>query len=108
MLLNPRLALPSPALACAPALQAKAHKCNTVAAGGGGFVTGVIPANTGRGLFYSRTDVPLPDWQPATAMGFMGAEFLAVDPNNAGHIYLAVGTSYFNGGKSAISTRAAP
>lgn len=116
MLLNSKLALLALALLCTPAVQAETYKWDTVAVGGGGFVSGVIPAKTERGLFYARTDVggayrwdaqrerwiPLLDWLPEADMGYMGVESLAIDPKNAGNIYLMVGTSYFNGGKSAI------
>lgn len=116
MLLKPICALLSAAFLLAPAAQAETYKWDSVAMGGGGFVTGVIPAKTERGLFYARTDVggayrwdaqrerwvALLDWLPETSMGYMGVESLAVDPKNAANIYLMVGTSYFNNGKSAI------
>jgi photosystem II stability/assembly factor-like uncharacterized protein len=114
--LNTISALLSAALLSAFAAQAETYKWDSVAMGGGGFVSGIIPAKTERGIFYARTDVggayrwdmrrerwiPLLDWLPESDMGFMGVESVAVDPKNAANIYLMVGTSYFNNGKSAI------
>ena len=84
--------------------------------GGGGYVSGVIPSKTERGMFYARPDVggayrwekqnkrwvPLLDWVSEADRGYMSVESMAVDPRNAANISLMVGTSYFNGGKSTI------
>jgi hypothetical protein len=84
--------------------------------GGGGYVTGVIPSKTERGVIYMRTDVggayrwdmqrerwiPLQDWLSEERAGLMGVESVAVDPKNAANVYLMAGTDYLNGGKSAI------
>ncbi|SFV09086.1 oligoxyloglucan reducing-end-specific cellobiohydrolase [Pseudoduganella namucuonensis] len=57
MILKPIRALLSAALLMAPAAQAENYKWDTVAFGGGGFVTGVIPSKSERGVVYMRTDV---------------------------------------------------
>jgi hypothetical protein len=94
---------------------AAAYTWDNVAIGGGGFVSAVIPTNV-QGLVYARTDVggafrwdnansrwiPLQDWVADDQTGYLGVESLAVDPKNAANVYLYVGISYFNGGKSAI------
>ncbi|CAN7360736.1 cellulose binding domain-containing protein [Pseudoduganella sp. LjRoot289] len=106
----------SAALFMAPAAQAESYKWDTVAMGGAGYVTGVIPSKSERGVIYMRTDVGgayrwdaqrerwigLQDWIGEERTGFMGVESVAVDPKNAANVYLMVGTQYFNGGKSAI------
>jgi hypothetical protein len=67
-------------------------------------------------VVYARTDVggayrwdganarwiPLLDWVSDEQTGYLGVESLAVDPKNAANVYMYVGISYFNGGKSAI------
>jgi xyloglucan-specific exo-beta-1,4-glucanase len=87
-----------------------------LAIGGGGFVTGIIPSTTEKGLMYARTDVggayrrdslsdkwiPLLDWVSTSQTGYMGVESIALDPNNADNVYMLVGTSYFNSGTTAI------
>ncbi len=94
---------------------ASAYTWDNVAMGGGGFVSAVIPAKS-QAVVYARTDVggayrwdgansrwiPLTDWVADDQTGFLGVESLAVDPKNAANLYLYVGISYFNGGKSAI------
>lgn len=86
-----------------------------VALGGGGFVTGIISHKTS-GDVYCRTDVggayrwdapnskwiPLLDWTSDDQTTYQGIEALALDPQNANNLYLLAGTSYFNGGKTAI------
>lgn len=73
---------------------------------GGGFVTGIIFSKTERGLVYARTDIggayrmePGTDrWIPINDMfgrddeNFKGVESLALDPNDANKVYMAVGT----------------
>jgi len=46
--------------------------------------------------------VPLLDWVAEDQIGYLGVDSLAVDPKNAANVYMHVGISYFNGGKSAI------
>jgi len=84
--------------------------------GGGGFVTGIITSEQEANVIYVRTDVggtyrwtestktwkPLNDNLSESECGLMGAESMAVDPSKPSRVYLYCGTSYFNGGKSAI------
>lgn len=88
----------------------------SLAIGGGGFVTGIIPSTTEKGLMYARTDVggayrrdslsdkwiPLLDWASTSQTGYMGVEAIALDPGNSNNVYMLVGTSYFNSGTTAI------
>ncbi|MCF6407273.1 T9SS type A sorting domain-containing protein [Chitinophaga filiformis] len=83
--------------------------------GGGGFVTGIVTHKTS-GDRYCRTDVggayrwdaanntwvQLLDWLDESENGFIGVEALALDPQNANNIYMLCGTSYINGGRTAI------
>lgn len=92
------------------------YKWGAVSMGGGGFVNAVIPSKTEQGLFYARTDVggayrwdktesrwvPLTDWVAQDQVGYLGVESLALDPKDSAKLYMLVGISYFNGGKSAI------
>ncbi|AHM63515.1 xyloglucanase [Flammeovirgaceae bacterium 311] len=92
------------------------YNWKNVAIGGGGFVSAIIPSQTHQGLMYARTDVggayrwdpdnnewiPLLDWVSADETGYLGVESLAIDENNPGRIYMLVGISYFNGGKTAV------
>ncbi|MDR6644791.1 T9SS type A sorting domain-containing protein [Chitinophaga ginsengisegetis] len=87
-----------------------------VAIGGGGFVSAIIPSKTEQNLIYARTDVggayrwnastsswvPLLDWVSDDEVGYLGVESLAIDPQSPGRVYMLVGISYFNGGKTAI------
>ncbi|WP_229490379.1 WD40/YVTN/BNR-like repeat-containing protein [Pseudoduganella namucuonensis] len=89
---------------------------DSVAIGGGGFVSAVIPSKTESGVVYARTDVggayrwdkaaarwvPLLDWVAEGESGHLGVESLAVDPKNAAKVYILAGISYFNNGKSVI------
>jgi xyloglucan-specific exo-beta-1,4-glucanase len=101
---------------CAAAPATVSYVWDSVAIGGGGFVSAVIPSKTEAGVVYARTDVggayrwdkagarwlPLQDWVSEGETGYLGVESLAVDPKNAAKIYLLAGISYFNGGKTAI------
>jgi xyloglucan-specific exo-beta-1,4-glucanase len=92
------------------------YKWGSVAMGGGGFVNAIIPSKTEQGLFYARTDVggayrwdkiesrwiPLTDWVSQDQVGYLGVESLALDPKDSAKLYMLVGISYFNNGKSAI------
>jgi len=92
-----------------------AQTFGNVALGGGGFVSGIISHKTS-GDIYCRTDVggayrwdavnskwiPLLDWTSENETTYQGVEALALDPQNANNLYLLAGTSYFNGGKTAI------
>jgi len=110
------VALLAAALLTPLASTAESYHWDSVAIGGGGYVTGIIPSKSERGVVYARTDVggayrwdqnsarwiPLTDWINEADLGLLGIESLAVDPRNAANIYLLAGTSYFSGGKSAI------
>lgn len=92
------------------------YRWDTIAMGGGGFVSAVIAHPNHPGLLYARTDVggvyrwnekektwiPLTDWVDGETLGFWGAESLAVDPNNPGRLFVLGGTSYWNKGKTWI------
>ncbi|WP_156369428.1 exo-alpha-sialidase [Duganella sp. Leaf126] len=95
---------------------ATAYTWDSVAIGGGGFVSAVIPAKSERGVVYARTDVggayrwdnskarwvALLDWVNEDQVGLQGVDALAVDPKNAARVTMLAGTSYFNDGKTAI------
>src|SRR5688572_8235595 len=103
-----------------PGNEVKAQTSNytwkNVAIGGGGFVSAIIPSKTQQNLVYARTDVggayrwdaatsswvPLTDWVSDDQVGYLGVESLALDPNNAGRLYMLVGIGYFNDGRTAI------
>jgi xyloglucan-specific exo-beta-1,4-glucanase len=97
----------------------KAHsqsQWGNVAIGGGGFVTGIITSKTEQNLMYARTDVggayrwnaasskwiPLLDWNSMDEKSYQGVEAIALDPQASNKVYMLVGTSYWNGGKTAI------
>ncbi|WP_296952941.1 exo-alpha-sialidase [uncultured Massilia sp.] len=104
-------AVPSPSLP-----RAVAYRWDSVAIGGGGFVTAVIPSRAAPGVFYARTDVggayrwdpqawrwvPLLDWVAQDQAGFLGIDALAIDPRDASTLYLLAGIQYLNGGRTAI------
>ena len=95
---------------------AQTYKWSNVAMGGGGFVDGIITSKTEQNLMYARTDVggayrwnsttnsciPLLDWTSEDETGYQGVESLALDPQISSNLYMLVGTSYFNNGKTAI------
>jgi xyloglucan-specific exo-beta-1,4-glucanase len=97
-------------------VNAQSYNWGSLPIGGGGFVSAIITSKTEKGLIYARTDVggayrwnpknglwiPLLDWVSSDETGFLGVESLASDPNNPKRLYMLVGTSYFNGGKTAI------
>ncbi len=86
-----------------------AYRWNSVAIGGGGFVTGLVFHPREKGLAYARTDVggayrwdtasnrwePLTDWIGADDSNLLGIESIAVDPSDAQRVYIAAGT-YLN------------
>jgi xyloglucan-specific exo-beta-1,4-glucanase len=116
MKLKHAVALMAAGLLAAAQASAENYHWGSVAIGGGGYVTGIIPSKSERGVVYARTDVggayrydaasgrwvALLDWVADTETGYLGVESLAIDPNNAGNIYLLAGTSYLNGGKTVI------
>ena len=95
---------------------AEPYVWDSVRIGGGGFVSAIVPSRTVPGLVYARTDVggayrwdaakelwlPLQDWVSADELGFLGVESLAIDETSPNKLYLLVGTSYFNNGRTAI------
>src|SRR5690606_34188177 len=97
-------------------VQAQSYRWDNVTMGGGGFVSAIITGKTEEGLIYARTDVggayrwdsennewiPLLDWVGEDQTGFLGVESLAIDPTSPNKLYMQVGITYFNGGKTAI------
>src|SRR5688572_4786704 len=95
---------------------AQAYTWKNVAMGGGGFVSGIITSKTEQNLMYARTDVggayrwdaatnkwmSLLDWANESETGYQGVESIAIDPQATNNVYMLVGTSYFNNGKTAI------
>lgn len=93
-----------------------AYVWDSVAIGGGGFVTAVIPSRAAPGVAYARTDVggayrwdpraqrwiPLLDWVAEDQTGFLGIDGLAIDPHDANTVYLLAGIEYLNDGRTAI------
>ncbi|SFU93546.1 WD40/YVTN/BNR-like repeat-containing protein [Pseudoduganella namucuonensis] len=89
---------------------------DSVAIGGGGFVSAVIPSTAEAGVVYARTDVggayrwdkaaarwmPLLDWVAEDEGGHLGVESLAVDPKNAAKVYMVAGIGYANKGRSVV------
>ena len=100
----------------AMAAQAQAYRWGSVAIGGGGFVSAIVPSKTERGLFYARTDVggayrwdaahatwvPLLDGLSEDDVGLMSVESLALDANDSAVVYLLAGLPYFSKGKTAV------
>ncbi|MBY0424757.1 MAG: hypothetical protein K2Q22_03890, partial [Cytophagales bacterium] len=97
-------------------LGAQSYKWDNVAIGGGGFVSGIVTSKTQPNLMYARTDVggayrwnattsswiPLLDWNSENQKGYQGVEAIALDPSASNVVYMLIGTSYFNGGATAI------
>lgn len=96
--------------------QEEIYEWSSLPFGGAGFVTGIITCPQEEGLMYARTDVggayrwnpqgeswiPITDFLPENQAGLMGVESLAIDPSSPNKVYLYCGTSYWNGGLSAI------
>jgi xyloglucan-specific exo-beta-1,4-glucanase len=112
------LGAPTPGVPVAveDAPNAAGYRWRALKMGGGGFVSGLVPSRSLAGLWYARTDVggayrwsaasqvwtPLLDWVSDEETGFLGVESIALDPHAPERLYLLVGISYFNGGKTAI------
>ncbi|MEO7577502.1 MAG: exo-alpha-sialidase, partial [Massilia sp.] len=98
------------------AAQAENYRWDSVAMGGGGYVSAVVTSKSERNVMFARTDVggayrwdagqgrwvALNDWVSEADLGLLGIESLAIDPKNAANVYMLAGTSYFSGGKTAI------
>jgi hypothetical protein len=94
----------------------KAQDFGNVTMGGGGYVTGIITCPSQQNLIYAKTDVggayrweeatqswiPLLDWNSQDETTYQGVESVAIDPQSPGKLYILAGTSYWNGGKTAI------
>jgi hypothetical protein len=92
------------------------YNWGNVAIGGGGFVSALITSKNQQNLMYARTDVggayrwdastskwiPLLDWAAENEKGYLGVESLAIDPQATNKLYMLVGISYFDNGKTAI------
>jgi xyloglucan-specific exo-beta-1,4-glucanase len=97
-------------------LQTNAQSFGYVTIGGGGYVTSVVGCPAEKDLFYAKTDVggifrwqeassswkPLFGWVANNQTSYLGAEALAIDPQSPNKVYVLAGTSYWDGGKSAI------
>ncbi len=91
------------------------YNWNSVAIGGGGFVSAIITEKS-EGVIYARTDVggayrldrtsgkwiPLMDWASDQQQGALGVESIAIDPQSPNIVYMSAGIRYFNSGKSYI------
>jgi len=99
-----------------PAAAGVPYTWDSVAIGGGGFVTAVIPSRSEPNVAYARTDVggayrwdgksqrwtALLDWVGEDQTGLLGIDALAIDPHNAANVWLLAGIAYLNGGRSAV------
>lgn len=99
-----------------PTLAADDYAWGNVRLDGGGFVDGIATSKTEEGLIYIRTDVggvyrwnastyrwiPLTDWISELDVGLLGAESIALDPQNSNRVYVLAGTSYFSKGKTVV------
>lgn len=88
--------------------------------GGGGYVCSIIESIaenvSGGNVFYAKTDVgginrwneatkdwtPLFGWVSPAQTSYMGTESFAIDPNSPNKVYAVAGTSYWNGGITAV------
>ena len=96
--------------------ETNAQTFGNVTMGGGGYVTGIISCPTHTNLFYCKTDVggayrwdeptqswiALLDWNSQNETTYQGVESLAIDPSSPNKLYILAGTSYWNGGTTAI------
>jgi len=105
------------ACAAPPGDQPRAsYAWDSVAIGGGGFVTAIVTSRSAPGVIYARTDVggayrwdqaagrwhALLDWVGEEQTGYLGVDALAIDPHDAARVYLLAGTTYLNGGRTAL------
>lgn len=96
--------------------QTECYEWSSLPFGGAGFVSGVITCPQEANVVYARTDVggayrwdaeeeawhPITDFLGPDKVGLMGVESLAIDPSSPNKVYMYCGTSYWNGGLSAI------
>jgi hypothetical protein len=82
------------------------YRFRNVAIVAGGFISGVVPHPTARGLLYLRTDIggayrsdddgahwlPITDWVSSKESRLLGIESIALDPTDPQKVYLSVGT----------------
>lgn len=113
---GPAVALPQPPVCDARSATATGYCWQSVAIGGGGFVSGIITSRREPNLIYARTDVggayrwneatsswiSLNDWVGENEVGLLGVESLAIDPSEPNRVYMLAGIDYFNGGKTAV------
>lgn len=92
------------------------YQWDSVAIGGGGFVSALVMSKTQQNLFYARTDVggayrwdnsaqrwvSLMDWVSEDETGLLGVESIALDPKDSAKLYMVAGISYFNNGKTVV------
>ena len=96
------------------------QKFGYVAIGGGGYVCSVVeslPKNQiGDNMYYAKTDVggisrwnettkdwtPLFSWVSPEKTSYLGTEAFAIDPSSTNNVYAIGGTSYWNGGITAL------
>jgi xyloglucan-specific exo-beta-1,4-glucanase len=92
------------------------YQWDSVAIGGGGFISALVMSKTQQNLFYVRTDVggayrwdnsaqrwvSLMDWVSEDETGLLGVESIALDPKDSAKVYMVAGISYFNGGKTVV------
>ena len=97
-------------------IQAQEPTFGYVKIGGGGYVCSIIESMTEQNVFYAKSDVggiyrwneaskdwtPLFAWVSPDETTYMGTESFTVDPNSPNILYTMAGTSYWNGGKSAL------
>lgn len=97
-------------------VSSQTYTWDNVSIGAGGFVSSIITSKTQANVMYARTDVggayrwdaannkwiPLNDWASDDQTGYLGVESLALDPQDNSKVYMLVGISYFNGGRTAI------
>jgi len=109
-------AVPQGARAAGSSQSGASYVWDSLAIGGGGFVTAIVPSRSEPGVVYARTDVggayrwsakdgrwtPLLDWVGEGQTGLLGIDALAIDPDNAANLWLLAGIAYLNDGRSAI------
>ncbi len=100
---------PAKAPATATLATAPAHlpySFRNVAIVAGGFISGIVPHPTAKGLMYLRTDIggayrwesasnrwiPLTDWVKMTESNLLDIESIGLDPQDPDKLYLAAGT----------------